>query len=79
MKRKLDISFIGDVSIHKYGMCLMAIGSNASSVSLDKLIYNALAENEGTADGEKEEYYGRADVTVHIELIKDPVLVVEAE
>ena len=68
MKRKLDISFIGDVSIHKYGMYLMAIGSNASSVSLEELIYNALAENEGTADG-----------TVHIELIKDPVLVVEAE
>lgn len=75
MKKKLDISFFGEASIHEYGMYLMASEDSVSGEPLEKIIYKAMAERN---DG-KDEYVGRVNVTVHVELVRDPGLTVEAE
>lgn len=73
MKKKLDLSFVGNGTIAYYGLFLRSGEDSEPAHTLDNLIYNALSE------AHKEEYFGRMDVTIHIELPDDPVLNVVAE
>lgn len=71
MKKKLDLSFVGKGTIASYGTYLYE--NEDGGKALESIIHDALAESS------EEDYFGRMDVTVHIELPADPGLKVVAE